>query len=306
MAKRRARIHHYLRRYPGTLATAGFLGCWYVGQHVLFTAFVASEHSPAWYHTFYVNPNHPLWLLTYPVAFLSHASLPHLGTNLLGILLAGLYLERIERGRTMVAVFVTAGLLTVTGYTVLSTLIGNETLGMGSSGGVYGLYGAALVYGVVRLYQGPDEHQTIHLAIVAVTASTILDELHELWVGESGFHMSTNAAHVGGALIGAWLVVGLLFRRARKASASGDASSTTSNRVRTPTRPPKDFRGRARRLSYHGRRCRPPSPRRVTSPRRPATTPTPHGTARVLGTPSSARRRRRRRTPRCPIRSRLT
>ncbi|MFT3736302.1 MAG: rhomboid family intramembrane serine protease [Rhodocyclaceae bacterium] len=124
-------------------------------------------------------------------AIFAHGNLLHIGLNMLSLWQAGLFIERIYGRRGMLLLYLGCGLL----GSLASIWWKAQTLSVGASGAIFGLYGALLVW----LLQN---RQGMPRSLFNPMRSTLI-----LFMGYSLFAGFTvegidNAAHVGGLLAG--------------------------------------------------------------------------------------------------------
>lgn len=136
------------------------------------------------------------WWRLFSVMLL-HANVFHLAMNMLALLSFGPFLERLVGSGRYLALYVLSGL----GGSLLSLTRGGDTIGVGASGGVWGLMvaGAVAVTWPRGLMPGPLAHQLRQRAWTPV----LINVVYSL---QPGIDM---LAHLGGGLAGGLLVLAL-------------------------------------------------------------------------------------------------
>lgn len=129
-----------------------------------------------------------------------HGGFIHLMANMLGLLFAGIFLEPFL-GKTKYALaYLTTGILA----SAASILYYDETISVGASGAIFGLYGIFLALLLTKVYP-PDFAKSLLIATAIFIGYNLL-------VGLTGG--IDNAAHIGGLLSG--FVIGLILYPALK------------------------------------------------------------------------------------------
>lgn len=141
-----ATVRHHVRTYRATIGLAGIMLAWFGVHHILFVRMVSGVEVEMLNRAVGVDPNAPLVARTYVTALFSHASVGHVLVNVFGLGVAGLVLERQWGSRSVLVVFFAAGLVSIGSYVVSCSVITGCGYGLGASGGVYGLYGAAIAF----------------------------------------------------------------------------------------------------------------------------------------------------------------
>jgi len=127
---------------PATILIAGVLIAWFYTQRFLISHSVVLTSSIE----LAIHPDSPYQIGSYGTALLSHWSLRHLLSNLPGLLFVGGYLELETDSRTLLVTFVTTGLLTLWSYVAICSFVVADAYLLGASPGIYGLFGAVLLY----------------------------------------------------------------------------------------------------------------------------------------------------------------
>lgn len=127
---------------PATVSIVGVLIAWFYTQQILIShsGVLANAKQMA------IHPDSPYQITSYATALLSHWSWRHLVGNLPGLLLVAGYLELETDARTVVLTFVGTGLVTLWCYVAISSLVLPEAYLAGASPGIYGIFGATVVY----------------------------------------------------------------------------------------------------------------------------------------------------------------
>ncbi|RAJ73964.1 rhomboid protease GluP [Chitinophaga dinghuensis] len=90
---------------------------------------------------------HQYWRLL--TSMFLHGGLWHLFTNMLGLFMAGLFLEPVIRGPRMCLVYFCTGIMS----DFASIWFHKDTLSVGASGGIFGIYGAFLALLTTTVYR---------------------------------------------------------------------------------------------------------------------------------------------------------
>lgn len=139
-----ATVRYHVRTYRATIGLAAIMLVWFGVSHMLFGRVVGGADIEML--TVGVDPNAPLVARTYVTALFSHASAKHVLVNVAGLGVGGLVIERQWGSRSVLVVFLAAGLLSIGSYVVSCSVITHCGHGLGASGGVYGLYGATIAF----------------------------------------------------------------------------------------------------------------------------------------------------------------
>lgn len=139
-----ARVHSRVRTYCATIGLAAVMLVWFAVFHILLVRLSGTADVAIVSSTLGVHPNAPFAPRTYVTALFSHVTVYHVLVNVAGIGVGGLVIEREFGSRSVLVVFLAAGLLSIGGYVVSCSLITACGYGLGASGGVYGLYGATM------------------------------------------------------------------------------------------------------------------------------------------------------------------
>jgi membrane associated rhomboid family serine protease len=141
------------------------------------------------------------WWRLFSVMLL-HGSLIHLALNMLALLSFGPFLERLIGNARYLLIFVLSGF----GGAVLSMMRGTEIIGVGASGGIWGVMVAGAV--VVTWPRGLLDAGLAHQLRQRAWTPVVINLVYSL---QPGIDM---LAHVGGGLVGGALVYALTNRAA--------------------------------------------------------------------------------------------
>ncbi|HKY38322.1 MAG TPA: rhomboid family intramembrane serine protease [Polyangiaceae bacterium] len=135
-----------------------------------------------------------------------HASLLHIGMNLLGIINLGRALEPHFRTARFLVLYLMSGLL---GYVATLYWRGERAFSVGASGALFGLLGAYIAVLLIR--RNPGWHRVFVSNLILAFALAYFSSR----AGDGGsVPQIDNAAHIGGFVSG--FVIGLLFERERR------------------------------------------------------------------------------------------
>ncbi len=140
-----------------------------------------------------------------------HGSLLHIAFNMVALRQIGPFVERAVGVGRMAPLYVASGIVGSAGSTFFGWLSGGQRLGVGASGAICGLIGAALVIGY-RL-EGPKSPIMRMMGgwlLTILGLGLVVSFLIRLGGASGGFD---NAAHAGGAISGAAIAV--MWRRGR-------------------------------------------------------------------------------------------
>ncbi len=152
-------------------------------------------------------------------AMFLHGSFPHLINNLFGIVLAGLSLERLLKWRKFVLSFLVTGLIAG----IVSLLCHADSMAIGASGGIFGMFGVLFSLSIPRHRRLVDQTRYAFYIAPSVVLTLVLGAVTP-WID--------NSAHVGGLVAG--LLIGLYLRRGLVRRARRAGSVKTSVRPENP------------------------------------------------------------------------
>ena len=130
-------------------------------------------------------------------AMFTHASLAHLGSNMIALYGAGMYLEEKMGSKRFLICYLLCGILgEVLGCFLGGCVFGNRYISIGASGAVFGLFGM-----LIALSARKQMFRIPFIRILLFVALSIADALTEVDVDIFG--------HVGGFVVG--IVIGLIY-----------------------------------------------------------------------------------------------
>ena len=128
-----------------------------------------------------------------------HGGFGHVTDNMYGLLFAGYVLSPVARNMRLIAAYLVTGL----GGSIASAAMHPDTVSVGASGAIFGLFGVALALGLLG-----DSRLTLMRRIIFVNVAIYMALNFFLGWTTPGID---NAAHVGGALTG--LALGWVLHR---------------------------------------------------------------------------------------------
>jgi rhomboid protease GluP len=138
-----------------------------------------------------------------------HGGLMHLVNNLYGLLFAGLFLSAIVPNWRLIACYLLCGL----GGSIASVWIHPNTISIGASGAIFGLFGMLLTFLLLK-----DTRLAVVRSVVLVNAGIFVGL--NLLIGAASVGID-NAAHVGGLVTGVVLGLGIFLAGRVQASRVG-------------------------------------------------------------------------------------
>lgn len=125
-----------------------------------------------------------------------HAGLGHVLMNMIALYLGGAFLEHIVGRWRVVVVYITTGLFS----SLCSVFWYDNTVSVGASGAIMGLYGAVAAFCVTKYLSASEKTDFLVFFIIFVVSSFLYGLMGDV----------DNAAHIGGLLSG--FIIGLIMR----------------------------------------------------------------------------------------------